>query len=69
MTEHDFTRHYVSTFLVVSSSHPNPMEQFQQLNDNLHQLMVFFFYLFKRISLESLLNTKHIQLYDSMKNP
>jgi len=40
MTEHDFTRHYVSTFLVVSSSHPNPIEQFQQLNENLQQLMV-----------------------------
>lgn len=50
MTEHDFTRHYISTFLVVSSSHPNPMEQFQQLNENLHQLMVLFFLnLFEKI--------------------
>ena len=41
MTDHDFARHYLATLLVVSSSHPNPMEQFQQLNDQLTQLMVF----------------------------
>ena len=43
MTEHDFTRHYLATFLVVSSSHPNPIEQFQQLNENLQQLIVLIF--------------------------
>ena len=40
MTDHDFARHYLATLLVVSSSNPNPMEQFQQLNDQLTQLMV-----------------------------
>lgn len=40
MTEHDFARHYQATFLVVSSSHSNPADQFQQLNDHLNQLMV-----------------------------
>ncbi|XP_059351867.1 trafficking protein particle complex subunit 8-like isoform X1 [Daphnia carinata] len=39
MTDHDFARHYLATLLVVSSSHPNPLEQFQQLNDQLTQLM------------------------------
>jgi hypothetical protein len=35
MTDHDFARHDLATLLVVSSSLPNPMEQFQQLNDQL----------------------------------
>lgn len=40
MTDHDFTRHYLATLLVVSSSHPNPVEQFHQLNNQLNQLIV-----------------------------
>lgn len=43
LTDHDFTRHYLATLLVVSSSHSNPMEQFQQLNDQLTQSMVLSF--------------------------
>lgn len=50
MTDHDFARHYLATLLVVSSSHPNPMEQFQQLNDQLTQFMVFtIFHVYKYI--------------------
>ena len=56
MTEHDFTRHYLASILVVSSSHPNPNDQFQQLNENLQQLIVntkqydfilFYYYIYK----------------------
>ena len=45
LTDHDFTRHYLAALLVVSSSHTNPMEQFQHLNNQLQQLIVRSFFL------------------------
>ena len=40
MTEHDFMRHYLAALLVVSSSRANPLEQLQNLSDQLQQLTV-----------------------------
>lgn len=37
-SEHEFLRHHVACMLVVSTAHPDPMEQFTKLSQEQHQL-------------------------------